>query len=156
MTNQDLAKLETELDLTLPAAYRALMLEHPGFFRHYELCDHVDPLLYDNRFLREDGFFGENWPKTFYALGNDGSGNVYFITTEPFDGNVYFADHEGGPGPNELEAAKRHDSLAGFVDSLRNQHDIILADARKMNEQIANRKWWQFWIPTAPVPMDDD
>ena len=156
MYKEELDHLETALELTLPEAYRALMLDHPGFFRQHELCDHADPLVYDNRTLRAEGFFGTNWPKDYLVIGSDGTGNVYFITTAPFDGKVYFADHEGGPGPDDLETAKLHDSLEDYVESLREQHEIVLADIRRTNERIRNRKWWEFWIPTELTPIDDE
>jgi hypothetical protein len=156
MNKDDLADLEEKLSLSLPDAYKQVVLNHPGFFRQHELCDFVDPLVYDNRMLRTKGFFGLEWDNRFFAIGSDGTGNVYYITTDLFDGNVYFADHEGGAKPTDLEGAKAFDSLDAFVESLREQHAIIQADIRRTNELIRNRKWYQFWIPTELMRLDDE
>ena len=148
MNQEEVDELEGKLDLTLPETYKQLVLNHPGFYRQHELCDHVDPLVYDNRDLRRKGFFGIDWPADYFVIGSDGTGNFYFITTAPFDGHVYLADHDGGAGPDDLDAAKAFESLDDFVTMLREMRVLMVEDIKRTNARIDRRKWWEFWIPT--------
>lgn len=153
MTEDELAKIEAELNLILPDAYKKLMLNHPGFFKQHELCDYVDPLVYDNRTLRARGFVTMNWPKEYFAFGSDGAGNYYFLTTSPFDGHVYYADHVRKTGPEQLEKSLAFESLEKLVESLRERWGVIRGEALRMNQRIENRRWWEFWVPREPIPL---
>jgi hypothetical protein len=66
LTSDDLDRVERELGVRLPAAYRALIQAYPvglgSSGPDYELIDDADQLIAINRYFREHGFFGQTWP----------------------------------------------------------------------------------------------
>jgi len=62
VTSADLDRIEQQLELRLPADYRALVLSYPAGLGlsgpDYELLDDANQLIAINRLFREQGFFG--------------------------------------------------------------------------------------------------
>ncbi|BDS07436.1 hypothetical protein NT6N_24760 [Oceaniferula spumae] len=150
MNLDQLGNLESKLEVSFPSQYRDLVISHPfpkSDSSDFELCSNYELLLQENRELRENGFFGREWNKSWFAIGFDGCGNEYFITTDPFDGRIYFADHEDEFHTEDLGKNVHYGSFQEYVDYLRELEEDTRRDELLMEERIKNRKWWQFWIP---------
>ena len=149
MTANDLDSLEGEFGVRLPDEYREIMQNHPmpnSDTATWDLCDSPEELRRINRELREEGFFGGRWESSWWAIGSDGLGNHHFILTAPYDGRVYFADHEGTHDPSDPQT-EPYPSFEAFIQMLREIEEEAEKEASRLDEKIRNRRWWQFWIP---------
>ena len=150
MNREELAELESRLSLTLPEEYKGTVIRHPfpetGSY-NYELCGDYETLLEENLGMRSEGFFGEQWNPTWFVIGTDGCGNNYFITTDPFDGNIYFADHEEKFHRSNLSGNFHYKSMDEFLRFLEETEKEIQEEELASESRIVNRSWWQFWIP---------
>src|SRR5919106_6101420 len=99
MTQDDLSKIERELNIRLPEEYRRVMVDYPfassSFAQDCELPDDPDRVIESNRQLRREGFFGQPWPQSRFSFGGDGSGNEYYLDLKQSPSPVFLADHEG-------------------------------------------------------------
>ena len=114
MTIEDLARIEAELQLRLPADYRALMLAYPLFLRNACYNSPVgarasDALLFAdpdrvidrNRGWRDDDFLlGEDdtepRPDRHLIIGEDCGGNCWAVKLNSDDRAVWYFDHVDG------------------------------------------------------------
>jgi hypothetical protein len=62
----------------------------------YMLPDDPVQILRDNLHYRTQGFFGIPWPPHWFAVGDDGSGNAYYLDLSIDPSPVFLADHETG------------------------------------------------------------
>lgn len=150
MTSAELAQLEENLGVTLPEEYKRIALDNPFAGLHtadYELCDDFTAILGENRYARDHGFFRQVWPPDWFIIGTDGCGSDYFITTAPFDGKVYFADQKEKLHTEDVSKFRFHESFEDYINSLRKVERAIQKVTRQRDERLAQRKWWQFWIP---------
>lgn len=149
MNCEELALLESQLSLTLPEEYKATVTPHPfpetGSY-DYELCGDYEALLQGNLEVRREGFFGEPWNPTWFVIGLHGCGNDYFITTDPFDGNIYFADYEEKFYRSILSANPHHKSMDEFLDFLEEAEKEIREEELVFVNRIKSRSWRQFWM----------
>jgi len=98
MTQEDIRELETFFGVTLPRDYRDLLLSYPAelppVVKGTELVDHPTVLKDQNTSLRDGPLWGVKWPPQFFAIGDDGSGNLFYIDTELNPSPVFVFDHE--------------------------------------------------------------
>ncbi|MCA9028984.1 MAG: SMI1/KNR4 family protein [Planctomycetaceae bacterium] len=121
MNSEDLTLIETRLALKLPAAYRDALLAgvelNSSAPEPYFQQDATE-LLITNLELRmspnQDAFDGGAWPADGICIGDDGSGNIYFIRANDEKCAVECYDHETG----EFEAVS--DSLEGYFAYIEN------------------------------------
>lgn len=105
MTEDDLNRIERELQITLPMAYRQLMVTFPipalAGNTDSGLSDNADKLMEDNRYVRGKGWSPLQWPNHFYCLGIDSGGSSHALDLRGPDGPVYWADrcHLDPDGP---------------------------------------------------------
>ncbi len=90
MTNADLTRIESELKVRLPAAYRRLVSQPPFDDRLYSTADRVIRATLEDR--RD---YGRRWRKSYLTIGRDFTGNSFFLVTAGANPDeVRFADHE--------------------------------------------------------------
>lgn len=96
MKASDLADVETELGVVLPEAYRGAMLAYPldptDANSRIALPDDARAVIAFNRFLREQ--FPDEWPPTYFAVGNGPCGDPYFLDLGTRSAAVWSWDHE--------------------------------------------------------------
>lgn len=144
MTLEELTAIASAFEVTLPGEYRDAIAvpPFPGSEVHdFELC--TDPVVIreENRRVREEGFYQQGWDPSWFVIGIDGSGNDYFIATDPYDGAVYFVDSNSLLGADSLRYNEHFETFAAFLCHLGELH------SQRSREQArrAERKWWQFW-----------
>ena len=96
MTREELGLVMRYLGITLPEPYQSVMLNYNPINPDAEwgLLNEPNSIIEYNSQLRSDGFFGLHWPPHYFCVGDDGSGNVYFIDTSELITHAYFGDHE--------------------------------------------------------------
>lgn len=96
MTADNLTNIETALGITLPVAYRAVMLAYPldpaAANSQIALLNDAKAVIAFNHFLR-DQFPGE-WQSGYFAIGNSPCGDPYFFDLATNSAAVWSWDHE--------------------------------------------------------------
>jgi len=111
MTFEDIATIEFALGFTLPKPYVDVVTNYPHALADTEAPDFGlfdDPTLVidANRIVRDDGYFGEQWPDQYVIIGENGCGDYYVVTKTANQFSVGFADHEAmecNPFASDLE-----------------------------------------------------
>lgn len=156
MRQSDLDRIEEELELSLPATYREILLRFP--FPPYSgttelLSTDVDDLISVNKRLRERGFSRcPHWPVYFCAIGWDGCGNYYFMRLGEGDESVYLADHEGRCDPENLDILKEtYSDLESYLQYVAEVEEEVRVDEEEVSEpesvdSAPVRSWWKRWF----------
>ena len=99
MTDSDLNRIETELGIRLPFAYRQLVCPYPiatyvgnGEVLAMSLWDSASELIQLNLELRQGYLCGLPWPHHYFALGRDGTGSAELIDLNDVECRVIRAD----------------------------------------------------------------
>ena len=113
MTEVDLARIETELAVTVPAHYREFVLAYPQTLRQAKfdyngelasdsfLFDDPQQVIDSNKGIREPGLLvvdseTEPWPDEYLIVGADGGGNYWCVKLGSKSKAVWFFEHEEG------------------------------------------------------------
>ncbi len=150
MTPEDVSRIEHALEISLPETYASIVLDYPCAHSK-EICEYgffKDPewVIKRNEQHRTDGWFGIDWPRHYFVIGEDGAGNTYFMVLGE-DESVYFADHEAGPHPvQQLEECLAFETLQEHVDNEIRIDLEFEEEDRVREEQKRNKRWWQFWL----------
>jgi hypothetical protein len=98
MNTQDLMELETLFGITLPTDYKALLLDYPAelpsVVKGYALVDHPELIKDQNENVRAGPLWGVKWPLNYFVVGDDGSGNLFYLDTTKNPSPVFVFDHE--------------------------------------------------------------
>lgn len=126
MNEQDIQQIEAEFAVTLPHAYRRLLLSPPSMLVALmdayaleidgnEIPIYLKPdfIISDNREARdpEDGFIyneedeGDVWPNEYFVIGSDCGGNKYCIKPASGKSSVFEWDHSGGDNFEETASS---------------------------------------------------
>jgi hypothetical protein len=103
MTDADIERIENEIGLKLPSRYKAALLNHPRptpILDHLELFSEADHVIDLNKRLRDEGFYGQDWPDHAIAVG-EADGCVFFIYPTDDKCAVYYADYNEEFPPTE-------------------------------------------------------
>ncbi|MBB3210745.1 hypothetical protein FHS27_006593 [Rhodopirellula rubra] len=104
MTESDIASIEDETGLVLPAAYRNTLLNYPQPLidagdehgqgpENYELYNNLKPLRIANCYESE---YDDHCPDSFFFIGDNGCGEAFAIDTSDDSCPVYvFSPHVG-------------------------------------------------------------
>ncbi len=147
MTNDEASMLEREFGVVFPDAYRRAIIDsYPFNDATEELDTDAGSLRALNVGYRRENPWGFPWQAQFWSIGGDGAGGFYFIDTRQRDSTIYYCDHEDMP-----ESFDDHDrlyvrSFPEFIDDIQQLEKKMEKWESERKEQIANRKWWQFWI----------
>lgn len=84
MTQAEIEKIESTLQVALPSWYVDLVTNYPAEFAgtgaaDYELLDDADEVISENRSVREVPIQGLRWPAQYFVVGRDGCGDLYVI-----------------------------------------------------------------------------
>lgn len=119
---EDCSAIEGDLDVTLPQSYKDAIQNYP--FKNIDDLDNTEDSLIKNKDrlvalnlkLRKDGFGGSKWPDYFFVIGEDGSGNYFFMNLKSKDDErVFYADHESDFEPGRLEDYLYDIDLRAFI-----------------------------------------
>jgi hypothetical protein len=97
MTADDIARIESVLDIRLPESYRAAVVPYPvpatAGTTDFGLWDDAERLIALNQELRRGAPGGvKPWPAHFFALGHGGDGCPYALDLSHGDA-VWWVDH---------------------------------------------------------------
>ncbi len=123
MTSDDIAAIERALGFSLPHPYTNVVTNYPPALADTEAPDFGlfnDPALVidANRTVRENGYFGEQWPDQYVIIGENGCGDYYVVTKTSTEFSVGFADHEA------MECNPFASNLNDFVAKLIAEQDV--------------------------------
>ena len=138
MTTADLDRIEAELSVSLPAAYRTVMLDHPlppdSFGAEFMLPDDAETLIELNR----AGVVLDGVAAPFF-IGSDGGEEWYFVDLSAPASGVFMHRLETG-GHERLDA-----DLDGYLARIRAMEAEMAAEEQAAAERRGTRKWWEFW-----------
>src|SRR5690349_11646596 len=108
MTDAELAKIESELELELPDYYREFMRNYPAPLLAIpngpslgQLSNSPDHIIELNRIVRMMQCF--DWPEEYLAIGESGCGDYYAIDMDDEYSSVYLWNHEQGDFADDEE-----------------------------------------------------
>ena len=127
-------RISAELNIELPKFYKESILDYP--FTALDELDFVEEnlerdiewILESNIELRENGFFGQSWPKNYFAIGHDGFGNYVFLSLRDNDKKIYFVDHDFLEDINLLEELEYAPSMEEYIEMCKEDQIDILGD----------------------------
>jgi hypothetical protein len=104
-----------------------------------------------NRGCRAESPWGFSWDHHVWWVGGDGSGGLYFINCrDNASCHIYYLDH-GDPAEDFDEQARlKPRLLSECVRDLEQSEAEFEHDRIRLLQRIADRQWWQFWIPSSP------
>lgn len=96
ISQKDIADIEVEFGVSLPDGYRQFILNHS-----FPNSKTIETLFFSKEKLRATNSFVRNklnipviWQNHWFVIGEDGSGNYFFINTSEDDSKIYELDHE--------------------------------------------------------------
>jgi len=136
MTDDDIKRIESGLQIVLPPDYKEAVRNYPVRFCQGTddafLFDNSEAVIELNRRYRA-GFAGlPSWPPHFFFIGDDGAANCYFIDLTKTPSPVFFADH-GNIQRVNTEAATIPDWIGRVLDGFRADGIDPTAEQRPRN-----------------------
>jgi len=124
MTNQDLDRIEQELEIKLPVVYRQLMANYPlpacAGNSDTELWDNADKLIETNRKLHRGEYYGAKaWPAHLYCVGIDGTGSASAIDIRSPEAPTQWIDHCHADGPHNADEGPFEKWATNYLKNLR-------------------------------------
>ncbi len=97
MTDEDIDRIERELNLRLPDSYRSALVPYriPALYGNtdYLLWDDAEALIRLNREQRKGSRWISAWPPYMYAVGDPHGDEMIAIDTRDPEGPVWWLDH---------------------------------------------------------------
>jgi SMI1 / KNR4 family (SUKH-1) len=139
MTEVDVARIEAELGLVLPAHYREFVLAYPQSLHTAKFAYDEEPasasFLFDdpqkvidhNRRIREPGLLVTDnetgpWPDDYLIIGEDCGGNCWCFKLRGRDKAVWSFDHEDGVFQRQSKSLAKHEQYAlKFVEEFNRE-----------------------------------
>ncbi len=129
MTEADVARIEAELGVKVPAHFREFVLAYPQSLRDAKFDYNSEPasdsFLFDdpqqvidyNKGIREPGLLvvdGETapWPAEYLIIGADAGGNFWCIKLGGRSKAVWFFEHEEGVFERQSKSLADHERYA--------------------------------------------
>lgn len=157
MTEEELDRIETKLDLKLPPSYRAFMLDYPEGLDErlqiFELRNDVDQIIEHNLHVRDEGWFTTIWPDRYFIIGTSPGLQEYFFEIDEKNvsdggGVVYLANPEDDLDIiDQLEECRAFSSFKEYVEhvfEVYRDREAVQLEAEAMT-MIFKKKWWHFW-----------
>ena len=115
LEKKQLEIIANRFSVNLPQEYVELLTEDES---DYGLLYSARRLSEENELCRTAPVYSDFWDDSWFAIHADGTGNVYFITTDPYDGRIYDYDHEQTFSCYKPLRTPAFASIEGFLDSL--------------------------------------
>ena len=120
------AKIEKELQVKLPDSYKGILLKYPfpsdSDAAYYDFYGDPEVILEDNKYYRDNGFNGHPWQVQHFIIGNDGSGDIFFIDLENDDGQVLRA-HQNSGTEKLLLIQEAAEDIYQFVEQIQERSE---------------------------------
>lgn len=137
MDQRGLDEIQQALGLTLPAAYKALVLENP-FLRYgvedSYLFDDPRQVIRANLEARQ-GFWGQEWPPHFLVIA-DNNADLYFLNLQD-PSEVYLASHDEAFEGQPVEASEPLHALENHFSTLREARGWMTEEERRVAKAAA-------------------
>lgn len=158
MTPEQVSNLEQMFDVHFPDAYRSALIDCPLRPDSEEFVSNYDDVVESNKAFRAEDVWQFPWLDHLWWIGGDGAGGFYFISCLDADCVVYYFDHENCAKSFADRDRLSSCTLAEYIETemedekeFREYEEQLIAERahkrERLEEQIANRKFWQFWIP---------
>jgi len=138
MTESDISKIESSLNVKLPEFYRRTMLSYPfpvdSFAEEFLLTNDTESVLESNQHPSE--YEGIGRP---FLVGSDGGEEIYFVDLAVNSSQVFTYEMETG---KHVEKAK---DWGEYLSQIESDLKEIEDDEKAERERKANKKWWEFW-----------
>lgn len=141
MTDTQLDRIEAELELKLPADYRAVSREFPfrpiGNEEVYWFYDDPEKVINATRLpMYASDYDRANWKPTYLVIGHGAAGDEHLIDTALTHSPVYLISHE------DLSIVEEWASLSAFVEySNQEVEQAERAEAeRERNRKVESQK----------------
>lgn len=147
---EQVAELESRFSRTFPVDYRAFLIDYPFAKDQRELTANPQTLAAENQPPQSALAYGLKWSDRLWWVGDDGCGGFYFIDCAEEPTRIYYWDHESGPPDLEEREDLSPRSIEEAVADIRQLIADLAENRQRRLHQIANRRWWQFWVPKRP------
>ena len=148
MTHNEVILLEAEFGVHFPSSYRRALTDlHPFTSPTRELDSDPVSLKLSNTAFRKTAPYGFPWQPAYWCIGDDGAGGFYFVNTSQDDSTVFYCDHEDMPESMDDEERLGVRPFAEFIQEVLYRKEQMRQWEEEMKSRVANRRWWQFWIP---------
>src|SRR5687767_3103523 len=148
MDAHHLHRIESALGMSLPAAYRAAMLDYPFPPTHDAaqlwMPDDAAIVMEINVRPSERRLAGKPWPTYLVLIGSDGGEEDFVLDVQAPAAPVFAYERESG------DVRALAPNFAAWLAMLRDWQAEIDHDVAAMREVYARKRWWQFWIPRYP------
>ena len=95
-----ITKIEQGLQVKLPDPYKRVLLKYPfppdSDAAYYDFYGDPEVILEDNKYYHDNGFNGLPWAAHHFIIGNDGSGEIFFIDLNLSDSPIFKAGLNSG------------------------------------------------------------
>ena len=148
MDPHEFDRMEQTLGVSLPAPYRAAMLDYPFPPNHQAaelwMPDSAAIVLEMNRPIPERRLAGKAWPSHLVLIGSDGGEEDFVLDVHAPSAPVLAYERESG---NVRALAP---DFAAWLALLQEWESEVERDAAGMRAAYERKRWWQFWIPRYP------
>lgn len=142
--------MSLSLAFDVSADYRDILLTYPFAGSIEELTANVSVLSDFNHSLRGESPWGFPWEAQFWWVGGDGSGGLFFINCKEEPCRIYYLDHEDPAESFTDQPRLKPRLLTEFICELFEVESEFEQERQRRVKRIAERRWWQFWIPKSP------
>ncbi len=150
MNDEQIANLESEFGIRFPVEYRDNLHAYAFAGDTEEFTADVSVLSECNHGIRAEPPWGFQWEDRFWWVGGDGSGGLFFINCQDEPCRVYYLDHENPAESFADQSCLKPRLLTEFISDLRQAESEWEEVRQRLLKRIAERRWWQFWIPKLP------
>ena len=117
-----IAKIEQDLQVKLPDSYKRILLKYPfppeSDAAYYDFYGDSEVILEDNKYYRDNGFSGHPWLPHHFIIGNDGTGDIFFIDLTHDDPKVFKA-HQNSVPEKSFVTREEAESLYQFIQQIQ-------------------------------------
>ena len=134
MIYEELIRIEQELSIELPIAYKEEAVNNPFSNKDISdmiytcLLDDIEEILKLNKEIRANGYQNNNWPGKYYIFGYYKKGGYLFLNTQSKSaGIIYLVTSEGIFNPTKIGHLKHFSSFDKFIKNLKRLQKVSSA-----------------------------
>jgi hypothetical protein len=138
MNTSDIASIEGQLNLNLPAKLREFFLAvdrlPERLFQEGDLVKSPQGIIELNRRLRATGYYHLPWLDHFLAVGSDPGDCIYYFDLSSPSSPVFFADHDFDDVADYKRLAETPDDFVIYLHQMLRDWEKQDADGEKMRK----------------------